>query len=96
MEMFKIMKGINKISADELFNRVDIDRTRGHSLRVKERRVKMVERQGSFTQRVVNAWNGLPGKVVAAETVDKFKLELDRYLKVMEVEEYGDIDNTFR
>ena len=38
----------------------------------------MVVRRGTFTQRVVNAWNGLPEKVVAAETVDKFKLELDR------------------
>ena len=49
IEMFKIMKGIDKISADELFNRVDSDRTRGHSLRVK-RRVKMVVRQRTFTQ----------------------------------------------
>ena len=39
IEMFKIMKGINKISADELFNKVDSDRTRDHSLRVKKRRV---------------------------------------------------------
>ena len=44
MEMFKIMKGIDKISADELFNRVDSDRTRGHSLRVNMRRVKTVAR----------------------------------------------------
>ena len=36
------MKGLDKISADELFNRVDSDITRGHSLRVKKRRVKMV------------------------------------------------------
>ena len=72
IEMFKIMKGKDKISTDELFNRVDSDRTRGHSLRVKKRRVKTVVRQWTFTQRVVNAWNGLPGKVVAAETVDKF------------------------
>ena len=42
VEMFKIMKGRDKISADELFNRVDSDRTRGHSLRVKKRRVKTV------------------------------------------------------
>ena len=40
MEMFNIMKGKDKISADELFNRVDSDRTRGHSLRVKKKRVK--------------------------------------------------------
>ena len=51
-----------------------------------------VARQRTFTQRVVNAWNGLPGKVVAAEKVDKFKLELDRYLEVMEIEGYWDVD----
>ena len=39
IEMFKIMKGIDKISSDELFNREDSDRTRGHGLRVKKRRV---------------------------------------------------------
>ena len=98
IEMFKMMKGIDKISADELFNRVDSDRTRVHSLRVKKRRVKMVVtvRQGTFTQRVVNAWNGLPGKVVPAEKVEKFKLELDRYLEVMEIGGYRDVVKTFR
>ena len=70
METFMIMKGKDKRSADELFNRVHSERTRGHSLRVKKRRVKTVVKQGTFTQRVVNAWNGLPGKVVAAETVE--------------------------
>ena len=35
------------------------------------------------------------GKVVAAGKVDKFKLELDRYLEVMEVEGYWDVDMTF-
>ena len=96
IEMFKIMKGIDKISVDELFNRVDSDRTRGHSLRLKKRRVMTVARQGTFTQRVVNPWNGLPGKVMAAEKVDKFKLELDMYLEVKEIEGYGDVDETFR
>ena len=43
-----------------------------------------------------NAWNGLPGKAVAAEKVEKFKLELHRYLEVMEIEGYGDVDKTFR
>jgi len=91
IEMFKIMKGIDKISEDELFNRGGSDRTRGHSLRGKRRRVKTVARQRTFTRRVVNAWNGLPGKVVAAETVDTFKLDLDRYLEVMEIEGYRDV-----
>ena len=55
IEIFKIMEGKDKISEDELFNRVDSDRTRGHSLKVKKRRVKTVVRHGTFTQRVVNA-----------------------------------------
>ena len=36
-----------------------------------------------------------PGKVMAAEKVDKFKLGLDRYLEVMEIEGFGDVDKTF-
>ena len=48
VEMFKIMKGKDKISEDELFNRVHSDRTRGHSLRVKKRRVKTVARLRLF------------------------------------------------
>ena len=96
IEMFKIMKGRDKISTDELFNRVDSDRTRGHSLRVKKRRVKTVARQWTFTERVVNAWNCLSGKVVAAEKVDKFKLELGRYLEVISIEGYIDVDRIFR
>ena len=48
IEMFKIMKGRDKISEDKLFNRVDSDRTRGHSLRVKKRRVNTVVRQETF------------------------------------------------
>ena len=55
IEMVKIMKGIDKISAAEIFNRVDSDRTRGHNLKVKKRRVETVARQVTFTQRVVNA-----------------------------------------
>ena len=61
-------------------------------MRIKKRRV----RQGTFTQRVVNAWNGLPGKVVAAEAVDKFKLEFDRNLELMEVERYRDVGRSLR
>ena len=57
--------------------------------------LRQLLRQGTFTQRVVNAWNGLPGKVMAAETVDKLKLELDRFLEVMEIEGDRDVGRTF-
>ena len=48
IELFKKMKGRNKISVDELFNRVDGERTGGHGLRVKKRRVKTVVKVGDF------------------------------------------------
>ena len=71
--MFKIMKGVDKIGAVGGFSRVDSVRIRCHRLMVKKMRVKTVLRQGSFSQRGVNVWNCLPGKLVAAEGVDKIK-----------------------
>ena len=61
-------------------------------MRVKKGRVRTVTRQGSFFERVVNAWNGLPRKVVAAEMVERFKLELDRYVQAFEIDGYRDSD----
>ena len=45
--MFKIIKGIDNISAEEFFSIMESDRNRGHSFRVKKRRerVTMVVRQ---------------------------------------------------
>ena len=97
MEMFNIMKGMDKIrqkcsSAESTV----IEPTKGCSLRIMKSRIKMIVRQRSFTQRVVNAWNGFPLKVVAAETVDRFKLELDGYFDTLEIEGYSDIGRTCR
>ena len=41
--------------------------------------------------RVVNARNGLLGKVVVVVGMDKFKWDLNRYLDALEIERYGDI-----
>ena len=65
---------------------MDSDRTTGHNLRVWRRRVQTVVRQGSLNQRVIKAWNGLPEKGVAAETVGGFKLGLHRYLETLRIE----------
>ena len=58
----------------------------GNILKVKKGRVKMVGiGKGSFTQRVVNAWNCLLGKVLGTGRRYMFKLELDRYLEALEI-----------
>ena len=46
-------------------------------LRVEKMRVRIVSRQGSFSQRMVCTLNGLRGKVMAVERVDKIKYEYD-------------------
>ena len=51
-----------------------------------KKRVGTVIWQGSFNQRVVIAWNGLPRKMVVAEREDRFKSELDRYRDALEIE----------
>ena len=96
VEMFKVIKGRDNISVEQFFNRIDSDEIRDHSLKVRKRRVKMVIMQASFTQKAVIAWNGLPGKVVAAETVDTFILEFDRHLEGLETEENRNIDRTWK
>ena len=87
--MFNIIKFIDKTSVEFLSRIKSVI-----GLRVKKRKVRTVIRQELFRQRIVNAWNGLPRKVVAAETEDKFKLELDRSLEVMEIEGYRDVGRT--
>ena len=46
-------------------------------------------RQVLFTQRVVGAWNSLPGEVVEADTIVTFKGHLDKYMNRMGIEGYG-------
>ena len=48
LEMFKIMKGVDKIDVLELLSRKDTFRTMGHHLRVKKMKGRTALRQGSI------------------------------------------------
>ena len=57
------------------------------ALRVRgEMGVRMLIRQGSFIQRVVDTWTSLIANVVEAKIVNRVKLELDRNLEALERE----------
>ena len=56
--------------------------TRGHHLKIDEKRVTHQTRLRFFSQRVVNSWNGLPSKVVSAHTAQTFKVKLDKCLEL--------------
>ena len=40
----------------------------------------------SDSESIVNGWNSLPGKVMAAETVDGFKCELEKDLEALSIQ----------
>jgi ribonuclease P/MRP protein subunit RPP40 len=79
IQVYKIMKGIDRISADIFFKRAPCPSTRGHSLKLAKPTVMKTPRSHSFSVRIVNDWNSLPEAAVNAESVNVFKNEVDRY-----------------
>ena len=77
IEVFKIVKGFNKLTAENYFSQVTENRTRGHRWKLKKGIFRTEGRRSFFTERVVNHWNRLPDRVVEAETIGSFKSRLD-------------------
>ena len=63
--------------------------TREHRFKVRGAKFKGDVRGRFFTQRVVGAWNSLPGEVVEADMIVSFKGWLDKYRNRMGIEGYG-------
>ena len=65
IETFKILKGTYDTKVTEgLLERDSSGRTSGISLKQKKRFSRLNVRKYSFTNRVADAWNGLPDSVV--------------------------------
>ena len=73
---FQYLKGAYKQEGERLFTRVDNDRTRGNSLKLRQGRFRLNMRRKFFTQRVVTHWNRLP-KDMDAPSLEAFKARLD-------------------
>ena len=89
IEVYKIMKGIDRVNGGKLFPLLEMDRTRGHGLRVRGARYKTNVRGQFFTQRVVGMWNALPSKVVEAGTLGLFKSHLDSHMSGLHIGGYS-------
>ena len=65
---FQYLKRAYKQEGEQLFTRVDSDRTRRNSFKLRQGRFKLHIRRNFFTQRVVTHWNRLPREVVDASS----------------------------
>ena len=57
---FQYLKGAYKQEGEQLFTKVDSNRTRGNGLKLIQERFRLDIRKKFFTQRVVTHWNRLP------------------------------------
>ncbi|XP_059831389.1 uncharacterized protein LOC132397106 [Hypanus sabinus] len=85
IEVYKILRGIDRVDSQRLFPRAPLLSTRGHGFKLSGGRFKGDIRGRFYTQRVVGAWNALPESVVEADTLVKLKRLLDRYMEELKV-----------
>ena len=77
---YKLLTNRMEIDASQFFQlRTQTHNTRGHRLKLYVPGVRTNIRKNSFSQRVLEHWNGLPAEVVDAESVNAFKTMLDSH-----------------
>ena len=79
IQVFKMLKGENKVDFIKFLILQDFNRTRGHSYKLFKQRSNLDLRKNFFSQRVVNTWNSLPQAVVDADSINCFKNRLDEF-----------------
>ncbi len=89
IEVYKLMRGVDRMDSQKLFPRVEESISRGHRFKLRGARFKGDVRCKFFTQRVVGAWNSLPVEVVEADVIETLKGRLDKYMNRMGIEGYG-------
>jgi len=85
IQVFKILKGVDKLDYSNFFEIQSSSRTRGHNYKLVKHRSRLDIRKNFFSQRVVNVWNSLPQVVVDADSVNSFKNRLDKFNRYFEL-----------
>ena len=76
IQTFRILKGIDKVDAEQFFT-LSQRQSRGHKLKLVKPCSCLNLRKYTFSTRVVDNWNALPADVIEAENVTSFKVALD-------------------
>jgi ribonuclease P/MRP protein subunit RPP40 len=77
IQVFKLIRGFDKVDYNRFFQLVQSTRTRGHRFKIVKQRSRLDVRKYFFSQRIVNVWNKLPEHVVEADSINSFKNRLD-------------------
>jgi len=78
LEVYKILKGFEGTDKKNFFQRRVGS---GHDLKLFKKRVKLDVAKFCFGSRVCDIWNRLPEWVVNVEGVNRFRGNLDHYLR---------------
>ena len=80
IQVFEIFKSLDNVETNKFFI-VDHGReTRGHNKKIRKKTCHLDIRKNSFSNRVVNFWNGLPQEVVSCDSLASFKGGLDKHM----------------
>ena len=77
-------KGLDKLDPERFFD-VAEGETRGHRLKLFERRMILDVGKYKFGNRVCDEWNWLADDVVMADSLKTFKAKLDHHLRILGV-----------
>jgi hypothetical protein len=81
LQVFRIIKGFDKIDPNFFFKFDRNTITRGHNFKIFKPRTSSRARQHSFSFRVINIWNALSEETVSCETINSFKTKLEKEWK---------------
>ena len=80
IEVFKILKGMENVDPNLYFVRA-LSTTPGHSLKLFKPACRLDVRKHFFSNRVVDIWNSLTPELIACDSTNTFKSQLDKFLK---------------
>jgi hypothetical protein len=81
IQVFKIMRGLDRINPSVFFTASHNERTRGHKYKIFKNRCRTNFRKFQFSNRVVDSWNSLPDHVVNSPNINTFKSRLNTHWK---------------
>ena len=76
IETFKIMNGYVNVDPEKFFTVSKDSRTRGHPMKLQKRHCRLELRRNFYSQGVINPWNKLSKKMIAATSVTQFKTRI--------------------